>query len=117
MLGFEDGFLGFEDGFASASPWIDAITEIVDDLATVRGEAAIGTKDTACIGVRCQGGIRGIDVMVLIASACVVAGVITAVAIRSHPRLRLAVVGSFRTAGDAATTLAHRFAAPFNSRE
>jgi hypothetical protein len=87
--------LGLEDGFVSASPWIDAVTEILDDLAAVQSEAPIGTKGTSCIGVGCQGATRGINIVMLIASACVVAGVITA-AIRNLPRLRLAVVGYFR---------------------
>ena len=110
--------LGLEDRFASASPWIDVVSEIVDDLATVQGDVRSGAGDTTlCIGAGCQRGMRGIDVLVLIASTCVVAGVVTTAAIRSSPRLRLTAAGYLRIASDAATALGHRFAAPFKSRE
>jgi hypothetical protein len=111
---------GFEDWFPSASPWSDVVTELLDGLVTVQGEAPIPKRDTLCIGVECQGGMRGIDAVMLIASACLVAGVTTWAtwgAIRDRPWIRLALVGHFRTASDAATALRHRFAAPFKSRE
>ena len=102
-----------KDGSASASPSSDAVTGNVGDRATVREYAATGARVAPCDRFECRGGIRGFDLMMLITSACVVAGVITAAATSRLRRLRLA--DYYRTAGN--STPRGLFATLFKSRD